>query len=57
MGALKEEIISWLETGAETRVDAFTDQVLAEELMRGLGYIGKRSSPSPRREKPVSQGN
>ena len=57
MAALKEEIISWLETGAETRVDAFTDQVLAEDLMRGLGYIGKRSSPSPRRDKPVSQGN
>ena len=47
MASLKDEIIGWLEAGAETRVDAFTDQALAEELMRGLGYIGK----SPKRNK------
>jgi arylsulfatase A-like enzyme len=47
MASLKEEIIGWLEAGAETRVDAFTDQALAEELMRGLGYIGK----APKRRK------
>lgn len=47
MASLKEEIIGWLEAGAETRVDAFTDQALAEELMRGLGYIGE----APKRPK------
>ncbi len=41
MASLKKEIIAWLETGAEARVDTFTDQALAEELMRGLGYIGE----------------
>lgn len=41
MAALKEEVVKWLEEGAVTRVDAFTDQALAEELMRGLGYIGE----------------
>ena len=41
MAALKEEVVNWLEEGAVTRVDAFTDQALAEELMRGLGYIGE----------------
>jgi len=47
MSSLKEEVISWLEAGAEMRVDAFTDQTLAEELMRGLGYIGE-SPNSPK---------
>ena len=41
MAALKKEVVKWLEEGAVTRVDAFTDQALAEELMRGLGYIGE----------------
>ena len=41
MGKLREEIVAWLEEGATTRVDAFTDQALAEDLMRGLGYIGE----------------
>ncbi|MCH2105690.1 MAG: sulfatase [Planctomycetes bacterium] len=41
MASLKEEIVRWLEEGAVMRVDAFTDQALAEELMRGLGYIGE----------------
>ena len=43
MASLKEEIVRWLEEGAVMRVDAFTDQALAEELMRGLGYIGEAS--------------
>ena len=57
MSALKEEIVAWLEAGAETRVDAFTDQALAEELMRGLGYIGKKPAISPREERNASEGN
>jgi arylsulfatase A-like enzyme len=43
MGAMKEEIVAWLEAGATTRVDAFSDQTLAVELMRGLGYIGENN--------------
>ena len=41
MTSLKEEIVEWLEAGAELRVDTFTDQELAKDLMRGLGYIGE----------------
>ena len=41
MTALKAEVVEWLEAGAEVRVDTFTDQELAKDLMRGLGYIGE----------------
>ena len=53
MGELKQEIVEWLEAGATTRVDAFTDQALAEELMRGLGYIGEEKAPSKKNDEPI----
>lgn len=56
MAALRGEIIDWLEVGAETRVDAFTDQALARELMQGLGYIGAAPAPTPRKPQPAADG-
>jgi len=50
MGALKQEIVNWLEAGATTRVDAFTDQAIAIELMRGLGYIGGKDEDAEENE-------
>ncbi len=50
MSALKNEIVAWLEAGATTRVDAFADQALAIELMRGLGYIGGKDEDAEENE-------
>jgi arylsulfatase A-like enzyme len=53
MSSLKAEVIAWLEAGAATRVDTFTDQALAKELMRGLGYIGEQEEPAESDETSV----